>query len=84
MAYKDELGTACYKHNTGTRYVVSAGLFFFSTTAVNVSPGQRAHDPLLLSATPSQRIKPWSGYPGSPALISPQKRYTLQGAHHLS
>ncbi|KAK1905487.1 Oleate activated transcription factor 3 [Dissostichus eleginoides] len=50
-----------------------------STAAADVSPGQRSHDPLLLSTTPSQRIKPCSGYPGSPAPVSKGKRYTLQG-----
>ncbi|TNN51561.1 hypothetical protein EYF80_038250 [Liparis tanakae] len=46
--------------------------------AADVSLGQRSHDPLLLSTTPSQRIKPWSGYPGSSAPVSSEKRYTLQ------
>lgn len=85
MACEGELGTACYKYSAGTGYAQSLMVcFLFSTTAADVSPGQRSHDPLLLSTTPSQRIKPWSGYPGSPAPVSPGKRYTLQGAHHLS
>lgn len=84
-ACEGELGTACYKYNAGTGYAQYLLVCFLSsTTAADVSPGQRSHDPLLLSTTPSQRIKPRSGYPGSPAPVSPGKRYTLQGAHHHS
>ena len=86
MACEGELGTACYKYNTGTGLAQSLLLCFLSsTTAADVSPGQRSHDPLLLSTTPSLRIKPCSGYPGSPAPVSlGGKCYTLQGAHHVS
>lgn len=83
MACEGELGTACYKYYAGTGYTQSP-LVLSSTTAADVSPGQRSHDPLLLSTTPSQRIKPWSSYPGSPAPISLGKRYTLLCAQHLS
>ena len=79
MACEGELGTACYKYNAGTGLVQSLLVCFLSsTTAADVSPGQRSHDPLLLSTTPSQRIKPWSGYPSSPAPVS--SRETLHPA----
>lgn len=71
MACEGELGTACYKCKAGTGSAQSLQLCFLSsTTAADVSPGQRSHDPLLLSTTPSWRIKPRPGYPGSPAPVS--------------
>lgn len=55
IACEGELGTACYKYSAGTGCAQSLLVCFLSsTTAADVSPGQRSHDPLLLSTTPSQ------------------------------
>lgn len=77
--------TACCECNTGAGLVQSPLVCLLSsTTAADVSPGQRSHDPLLQSTTPRRRIKPRSGYPSARVPVSQGEMLHPTGCvHHL-